>query len=63
MQSNFKWTLGCMTNLLSKLIFDKLNAEKLEENDPYGVMAYGTWLPFYGIIKLPSGMCNRKRSL
>ena len=45
-----------MNNLLSKLIFDNLNAEKLEENDSYGVMANGTWLLFYDIIRLPSGM-------
>lgn len=47
---------GCTTNLISKHVFDRLPTdvkERLQESDTHGVMADGTQLPFYGIIKLP----------
>ena len=46
---------GCTTNLLSKHVFDRLPERvrnELEESDSHGVMADGTQLPFYGVIRL-----------
>ena len=47
---------GCTTNLLSKHVFDRLPERVksgLEESDSHGVMADGTQLPFYGVLRLP----------
>ena len=47
---------GCTTNLLSKQVFDRLPERVkncLEESDSHGIMADGTQLPFYGILRLP----------
>ena len=47
---------GCATNLLLKHVFDRLPESvrsELEESDSHGVMADGTQLPFYGVIRLP----------
>ena len=47
---------GCTTNLLSKHVFDRLPERiksGLEESDSHGVMADGTQLPFYGVLRLP----------
>ena len=46
---------GCNTNLLSKKMFDQMPArirDQLEENDRYGLMADGSKLQFYGLIRL-----------
>ena len=47
---------GCTTNLLSKHVFDRLPERvksSLEESDSHGIMADGTQLPFYGVLRLP----------
>ena len=47
---------GCTTNLLSKHVLNRLPERvrsELEESDSHGVMADGTQLPFYGVIRLP----------
>ena len=46
---------GCTTNLLSKQVFDRLPGrirDLLEESDSHGLLADGTQLPFYGVIRL-----------
>ena len=46
---------GCNTNLLSKQVFDRLPERiraGLEESDTHGVMADGTRLPFYGVLRV-----------
>ena len=45
---------GCTTNLLGKHVFDRLNPyvrSQMEECDSHGVMADGTSLPFYGVLR------------
>ena len=45
---------GCTTNLLGKHVFDRLPPyvrSQMEECDSHGVMADGTRLPFYGVIR------------
>ena len=47
---------GCTTNLLSRHVFDWLPERiksGLEESDSHCVMADGTQLPFYGVLRLP----------
>ena len=47
---------GYTTNLLSKQVFDKLSSATrslLEESDSHGLMADGTRLTFYGVVRLP----------
>ena len=47
---------GCTTNLLSKQVFNRLPERVkgyLEESDSHGIMADGTQLPFYGVLRLP----------
>ena len=47
---------GCITNLLSKPVFDKLPQaamDLLEESDSHRLMAVETWLPFYEVVRLP----------
>ena len=47
---------GCTTNLLSKKVFDRLargTRATLEPYDSHGVMADGTRMSFYGLIRLP----------
>ena len=41
---------GCNTNLRSKRVFDQL--PQLTENDQYGLLADGSQLQFYGVIRL-----------
>ena len=46
---------GCNTNLLSKKVFDRLPERiraGLEECNTHGVMADGTRLPFYGVLRV-----------
>ena len=46
---------GCTPNLINKQIFDRLPGgvrNRLEESDSHGLLADGTRLPFYGIIRL-----------
>ena len=46
---------GCTTNLINKQVFDRLPEavrDQLKESDSHGLLADGTWLPFYGIIRL-----------
>ena len=40
---------GCTTNLLGKHVFDR---GQMVESDTHGIMADGTWLPFYGLVQL-----------
>ena len=45
---------GCTTNLLGKHVFDKLPPHvrsQREECDSHGVMADGTQLPFFGVLR------------
>ena len=45
---------GCTTNLLGKHVFDRLPPyarSQMEECDSHGVMADGTRLPFYGVLR------------
>ena len=47
---------GCTTNLMSKRIFDKLDRatrESREDYESHGVMADGTRMPFFGLVKVP----------
>ena len=47
---------GCTTNLLSKHVLDQLPEQiksGVEESDSHGIMADGTQLPFYGVLRLP----------
>ena len=47
---------GCTTNLLSMHVFDRLPervSNVLEKSDSHGIMADGTQLPFYGVLRLP----------
>ena len=46
---------GCNTNLMSKKVFDRLPERiraGLEECDTHGIMADGTRLPFYGVLRV-----------
>ena len=46
---------GCTTNLLSKQVFNRPPERVksyLEVSDPHGIMADGTQLPFYGVLRL-----------
>ena len=45
---------GCTTNLLSKHVLDQLPERiksGVEESDSHGIMADGTQLPFYGVLR------------
>ena len=47
---------GCTTNLLFKHVFDRLPVRVkngLEKSNSPGIMADGTQLPFYGVLRLP----------
>ena len=47
--------MGCTTNLLSKQVFGKLPEQVRncpEEGDSHCIMADGTQLSFYGVLKL-----------
>lgn len=47
---------GCTTNLLAKHVFDKLPRQikdEIQSHESHGIMADGTRLPFYGLIKAP----------
>ena len=47
---------GCTTNLLSKRVFDRLTRATratMEAYDSHGVLADGTRMTFYGLIRLP----------
>ena len=53
--AQFLLDTGCTTNLLSKPLFDRLPENvrsQKEEYARYGLLADGTRLPFYGIVKL-----------
>ena len=47
---------GCTTNLLSKQVFNRLPERVkryMKESGSHGIMASGTQLPFYGVLRLP----------
>ena len=53
--TQFLLDTGCTTNLLGKHVFDRLPErikEQKEEYSRHGLLADGTRLPFYGILKL-----------
>lgn len=52
---------GCTTNLLSKIVFDRLpnrTKQTIQESQSHGALTDGTQLTFYGIIRLPMRVRN-----
>jgi len=54
--ATFLLDTGCITNLLSRRLFDTLNARDWANLAPYegehGTLADGSCIPFYGMIEL-----------
>jgi len=54
--ATFLLNTGCTTNLLSLRLFDTLNARDRANLQPYegkhDTLAYGSCIPFYGVIEL-----------
>jgi len=61
--ATFLLDTGCITNLLSRRLFDTLSARDRANQEPYegehGTLADGSCIPFYGVIELTGRVRDR----